>query len=165
MGRDATTDIALLKLEADDLKAASLGTSEGARVGEWVKVRRSDPSGREVEMVLTVLEVTDTEVVLGRKLFVAGRELKGPDLRRKRDRKLVPPEGFTLSGYGTETVVVGERSLPCFVMSAEDPNGVAWRWLVSPEVPVNGYVVVERDGEVVSELLEWGTEADGDEGE
>ncbi|MCL7957409.1 MAG: trypsin-like peptidase domain-containing protein [marine benthic group bacterium] len=36
VGRDATTDIALLKLEADDLTAASLGTSEGARVGEWV---------------------------------------------------------------------------------------------------------------------------------
>ncbi|MCL7966512.1 MAG: S1C family serine protease, partial [marine benthic group bacterium] len=31
VGRDATTDIALLKLEADDLTAASLGTSEGAR--------------------------------------------------------------------------------------------------------------------------------------
>jgi serine protease Do len=36
VGRDATTDIALLKLEADDLTAAALGTSEGARVGEWV---------------------------------------------------------------------------------------------------------------------------------
>jgi serine protease Do len=36
VGRDATTDIALLKLEADDLTAATLGTSDGSRVGEWV---------------------------------------------------------------------------------------------------------------------------------
>ena len=36
VGRDATTDIALLKLESDDLAAATLGTSDGARVGEWV---------------------------------------------------------------------------------------------------------------------------------
>ena len=36
VGRDATTDIALLKLEAEDLTAATLGTSDGSRVGEWV---------------------------------------------------------------------------------------------------------------------------------
>lgn len=36
VGRDATTDIALLKLDADDLSAATLGTSDGSRVGEWV---------------------------------------------------------------------------------------------------------------------------------
>jgi serine protease Do len=36
VGRDATTDIALLKLDADDLTAATLGKSDGARVGEWV---------------------------------------------------------------------------------------------------------------------------------
>ncbi len=36
VGRDATTDIAVLKLEADDLSAATLGTSDAARVGEWV---------------------------------------------------------------------------------------------------------------------------------
>jgi serine protease Do len=36
VGRDATTDIALLKLDAEDLSAATLGTSDGARVGEWV---------------------------------------------------------------------------------------------------------------------------------
>ena len=36
VGRDATTDIALLKLDAGDLSAATLGTSDGARVGEWV---------------------------------------------------------------------------------------------------------------------------------
>jgi serine protease Do len=36
VGRDGTTDIALLKLDADDLAAATLGTSDGSRVGEWV---------------------------------------------------------------------------------------------------------------------------------
>jgi len=36
VGRDATTDIALLKLDSDDLSAATLGTSDDSRVGEWV---------------------------------------------------------------------------------------------------------------------------------
>jgi len=36
VGRDPTTDIALLKLDSDGLAAAALGTSDGSRVGEWV---------------------------------------------------------------------------------------------------------------------------------
>lgn len=36
VGRDPTTDVALLKLEAPDLVHAPIGSSEAARVGDWV---------------------------------------------------------------------------------------------------------------------------------
>jgi serine protease Do len=36
VGRDATTDVALLKLEVTGLPAAPLGSSDATRVGEWV---------------------------------------------------------------------------------------------------------------------------------
>jgi len=36
IGRDATTDVALLKLDAKNLSAVALGSSDDSRVGEWV---------------------------------------------------------------------------------------------------------------------------------
>jgi serine protease Do len=36
VGRDPTTDVALLKLDVEGLQAAPLGSSDAARVGEWV---------------------------------------------------------------------------------------------------------------------------------
>ncbi len=36
VGRDPTTDVALLKLDADGLSPVTLGSSDAARVGEWV---------------------------------------------------------------------------------------------------------------------------------
>lgn len=36
IGRDATTDLALLKIEAENLTKATFGNSDSARVGEWV---------------------------------------------------------------------------------------------------------------------------------
>ncbi|HSM09891.1 MAG TPA: trypsin-like peptidase domain-containing protein [Gemmatimonadota bacterium] len=36
VGRDPTTDVALLKLEAPDLAHATIGSSEAAQVGDWV---------------------------------------------------------------------------------------------------------------------------------
>lgn len=36
IGRDPSTDVALIKIDAKDLPAASLGTDETAQIGEWV---------------------------------------------------------------------------------------------------------------------------------
>jgi serine protease Do len=36
VGRDPDTDVALLKIEAEDLPSIPFGTSDGTRVGEWV---------------------------------------------------------------------------------------------------------------------------------
>ena len=36
VGRDPTTDIAVIRIEAADLAVAPLGDSDGARIGEWV---------------------------------------------------------------------------------------------------------------------------------
>jgi tricorn protease len=129
-----------------------------AEVGEWVRVRRFAPTGQEVEMVLKVIEVKDEEIILSQTLKIGAREISGPERPRKRDRKLLPPDGFTLVSYGKETVTVGEHELECIVMTATGPDDVEQKWFVCPEVAVNGYVRVVRDGKTVLELLEWGSE-------
>jgi len=130
-----------------------------AQVGEWIRVRQFAPNGQEVEMVLAVVEVTDDEVVLSRTIFAGDREINGPEMRRKRDRKLKAPAKFELVGFGREKITVGEHEFDCHVMTATDPNGIEWNWYVTPEIPVNGYAKVVRDGKTLMEAIEWGTEA------
>src|SRR5207237_1968496 len=36
VGRDANTDVAVIKIDADNLPAVSFGSSDQARVGDWV---------------------------------------------------------------------------------------------------------------------------------
>src|SRR5678815_5898632 len=36
VGRDPSTDVAVIKIEGKDLPTATLGNDEGTRVGEWV---------------------------------------------------------------------------------------------------------------------------------
>jgi hypothetical protein len=90
-----------------------------------------------------------------------GQERQLPPINRKRDRTLVPPEGFTLGGYDEERVQVGDRELKCIVMTATDQDDVEWKWFVCPEVPVNGYVRVVRGGETMVELIDWGFDSAG----
>jgi hypothetical protein len=131
-----------------------------AKVGEWVKVKTLD-QGREIEMTLTVREVTDTEVVLATKRSIPGREIDGPEIRRARDEFLLAPNGFTLAGYSRETLTVNARDLNCVVMTATAEDGATWKWWVSDEIPVNGYVRVMRGDLVLSDLLDWGFPAAG----
>jgi hypothetical protein len=85
-----------------------------------------------------------------------GSEVEGPAIDRPRDRELVPPRDFTGGAYGTEKIEAGGREIECTVMTAKDSTGAVWKWYVSPEVPVNGYVRVERDGVVLVTAIEWG---------
>ena len=133
-----------------------------AEVGEWVAIRRfREGQPMPVRFVLRVEEVTETEVILSQSMDMGGQERQGRDIHRKRDRKLVAPEGFTLVGYGGATVRVKGQDLDCIVMTATDPDDLQSKWFVCPDVAVNGYVRVVRGGEKVVELLDWGFTTEG----
>lgn len=54
IGRDETTDVALLKIEAKGLPRASLGSSEAMRVGDWVLAIGSPGFSRGTTLTTTV---------------------------------------------------------------------------------------------------------------
>jgi hypothetical protein len=130
-----------------------------AEVGEWVLVTQPrGPGGQEIQIRITVKEVNDDEVVLGQVVTFRGREMPARDMTRPKKEKLEPPENFELVGFEKAEVTVGDNTFQCIVMTATDPQGGEMKWYVAPEIPVFGYVRVEKDGETVMELVEWGTE-------
>ncbi|HEX3866094.1 MAG TPA: Do family serine endopeptidase [Gemmatimonadaceae bacterium] len=52
VGRDANTDVAVLKIDANNLTAAPLGNSDAARVGEWV-LAVGNPLGENLTFTVT----------------------------------------------------------------------------------------------------------------
>jgi serine protease Do len=74
VGRDPTTDVALVKIEATNLPAVRLGDSDAARVGEWV-LAIGNPGFGEA----STLDFTVTSGIIsakGRPLDVINRELQ-----------------------------------------------------------------------------------------
>jgi hypothetical protein len=130
-----------------------------AQVGEWAVYSRMGPNGQEIRMKLSVAEADETEVVLSQFIQLPdGREVEGPQMRRPRSEFLEPNnDQLTLKGYEKQTITAAGRSWDCDVMIAEDPSGGEMRFFVSNEVPVSGLVKLERDGETVMELVEFGT--------
>jgi serine protease Do len=73
VGADPTTDVAVIKVAADRLPAATLGDSDGARVGEWV-LAVGNPGFADA----STLDFTVTSGIIsakGRPLNVLGAEL------------------------------------------------------------------------------------------
>lgn len=74
IGRDPTTDIAVIRIEAEDLPTARLGDSDRARVGEWVlAIGNPGFSGGD-----NTLDFTMTSGIIsakGRSLNIINREL------------------------------------------------------------------------------------------
>jgi serine protease Do len=74
VGRDPTTDVALLKLEADNLTPVTLGSSQATRVGEWV-VAIGSPGFRGVGGPLTTTVTAGIVSAKGRNINIIGQEL------------------------------------------------------------------------------------------
>jgi len=82
IGRDPTTDVALLKVEASGLPVAPLGDSEALRVGEWVVAIGSpgfgfSGGGRDL---LTTTVTAGIVSAKGRAIGILGAQLNGPSL-------------------------------------------------------------------------------------
>jgi len=136
--------------------------------GEWVRIKQK-MRGREMEMTISVAEVDDEEdfIFLKRTLHVPDRgDIEIPQRRKMKRRKHMrrlnkKRGGFTDVKVSTELeiVEVGGKELKCFTVSGER-KGVTIKWYYCQDVPVDGLVKVERDGEVVMELLDYGTDED-----
>ncbi|MDP2482615.1 MAG: Do family serine endopeptidase [Candidatus Palauibacterales bacterium] len=74
VGRDPTTDVALLKLHADHLTPVTLGSSDATRVGEWVLAIGS-PGFRGVGGPLTTTVTAGIVSAKGRSINIIGQEL------------------------------------------------------------------------------------------
>ncbi|MHC4955971.1 MAG: S41 family peptidase [Planctomycetota bacterium] len=138
-----------------------------AQEGEWVRIKQK-MRNREMEMTVTVVEVDDEEnvVFLQRTLHVPERgDIVVPQRQKMKRRKFMrrPGEARGFSDVTVEkdggTVTVGEHELKCFTITATR-NGTPIKWYYCPKVPVDGLVKVERDGETVMELVDFGTEED-----
>ena len=84
VGRDPFTDVAVIKIDADDLSSLSLGSSDELRVGEWI-VAIGNPgfggTSRPLDYTVTVGIVS----ALGRPLQLLQRELnEDPETRDAR---------------------------------------------------------------------------------
>jgi serine protease Do len=72
VGRDPTTDVALLKLDADGLTPVTLGSSDATRVGEWVLAIGS-PGFRGVGGPLTTTVTAGIVSAKGRSINIIGQ--------------------------------------------------------------------------------------------
>lgn len=68
VGRDPTTDIAVIKIEGEDLPTARLGNSEASRVGQWV-LAIGNPLGLEGTVTAGIISAK------GRPLGIIGQSL------------------------------------------------------------------------------------------
>jgi serine protease Do len=75
VGRDPTTDVALLKLDVDDLQPVTLGSSDATRVGEWVLAIGS-PGFRGVTGPLTTTVTAGIVSAKGRNIDILGQEFR-----------------------------------------------------------------------------------------
>ena len=141
-------------------ESASAGTAlenplYDAKVGEWVKMRVKIAGGERV-IVTRVAEVTDGDVGLESALDGAPAGAAAQPMRMPRTKDFAP-KGGSADVEGKEVVTVNGVELHCTVAVIHNPDGSTEKRWMSNEVPVRGTVRVERDGQVVSELLEWGT--------
>jgi Tol biopolymer transport system component len=140
--------------EAVDAPTDPLGD---ASPGEWIRFR-SIVQGKETIATLRVTEVTEDSVQLDSRVAYDGTEHRGAPLSRPRRPHLpVGGRGRTRVEVGRETLHVKGHALDCVTITRTSRRGrVDKRWICA-DVPVSGLVRQERDGELVKELLDWGS--------
>ena len=78
VGRDATTDVALLKIDAPDLVHAPIGSSEASRVGDWVLAIGSPGFGGGAPSSLMTTVTAGIISAKGRSINILNRQFSGP---------------------------------------------------------------------------------------
>ncbi len=126
-----------------------------AEVGEWVRMRITTPGG-EATITREVIEVTDDEVVSRTFIQQGERRADGPTMRRPRTKAFPFGERGPVT-WSSEEVEINGTTLACHVATMTRRGAEIRRW-ISLQVPVDGLVRLERGGEIVSELLEWGSD-------
>jgi nucleoid-associated protein YgaU len=140
----------------DGIEASVPNPLHDAKVGEWIRLR-SVVQGEETIATLRVVEVTDDEVHLDSRVAYGGQEIRGAVLRRPRSETVPAGGRGGQVEIGRETVQVKGTSLDCVTVTRTTRRGqVDKRWICTG-IPVTGLVRQERDGQVVKELLDWGT--------
>ncbi len=127
-----------------------------AQVGEWIRFKQS-ARGAEVIVTVEVVEVTDEEVVLQSTVEIAGRTAEGPEMRQERKRFLELPEDREVE-IAEGTTTIDDQELTCIVLKSQGPRGADMEQWICPKVPVMGIVKIVRNGQVVQEILAWGTD-------
>jgi hypothetical protein len=105
-------------------------------------------------MTQTVIEVTDDEVVIQSTVEQDGESTTGPLVRRPRT-EMLSMRGGVATDARRASLQVGDRTLECVLVTREGRRGTLRRWYC-PDVPVSGLVRVERNGQVVREVIDWG---------
>ncbi len=129
-----------------------------AKVGEWIRLRNV-VQGEETVATLRVTEVLDDEVLLDSRVAVGGSEIKGATLRRPRREHMAlgGRRGGGKVTLGREILEIKGQKLDCFTIQRTNRRGTTDKRWYCPDVPVTGMVRHERAGQVVKELLDWGT--------
>jgi len=128
-----------------------------AKVGEWIRMRHVLPDGVAV-ITTRVIDVTDEEVVLESAIERGDERADGPTIRRDRTEALAFGRGSGAPEWSRETVTIGDQELDCWVVTSQSRRGAEVKRWYCAEVPVTGIVRMARNGQVVRELIEWGTD-------
>ena len=126
-----------------------------AVAGEWIKMKIR-VQGNEGEVLQKVDAVEDGRVTIQNTVTMGDRKIEGQPQVRPLRKNLRIRRGGTIE-IGEETLTVNGKDLKCVVITRTARNGTIDKRWICDEVPVTGLVKRERAGQVVSELLSWGT--------
>lgn len=147
IGRDATTDVALLKIEASGLPHAPLGSSEAMRVGDWVLA-----IGSPGFSLGTTLTTTVTVGIVSAK----GRSI---NILRERDGERLPLRLAIEDFIQTDAVINPGNSGGPLINASGEVIGVNAA-IASDNGGYQGYgfaVPMDLVQEVIDDLVEFGT--------
>lgn len=151
--------------EATDADDTSLPMNPmfNAQEGEWVRIKRT-MGKREMEMTIRVDEVDTDEghVILKGTVHLAERgdmpmRPQKTKLQKRMRRKARRGGGEFVFGKELVTITINGTDLRCFTVATERDGSTVTRYFC-PEIPVDGLVRVEKDGDTLMEIVDWGTE-------
>ncbi len=127
-----------------------------AQPGEWIKLKQS-AGGLEAYMILEVVDADEESVTIHMSIEQGDRHMDGPEREAERERyiELTDPDEVQVRH---EKATVGDTEFDCTVLTRTNPRGVEVEQWISNDVPVTGLVKIVRGGEVIRELVEWGTD-------